>query len=181
MYFKRKHVVANASVKMTIQQAHEKLGHFGEDAARATSSVLGWRITRGRLVPCDACAAAKAKQKNVPRTSRNHEKASKEAGRIFLDNTTIKGPDKENTVTKPNWRIMVDKRANLKFTDFFATKDGMVEPTCVQLNKWNQAKFAVRWIRLDNPGENKKLQEMSESANWKLGFTFEYTVRDTPQ
>ena len=33
----------------------------------------------------------------------------------------------------------------------------------------------------DNAWENKKLQERAESSDWKLGPTFEYTARDTPQ
>jgi hypothetical protein len=42
--------------------------------------------------------------------------------------------------------------------------------------------LGVTHIRLDNAGENTKLQEQAESAAWKLGVQFEYTTpRDTPQ
>jgi hypothetical protein len=34
---------------------------------------------------------------------------------------------------------------------------------------------------LDDAGENKKLKTRSDSADWKLKITFEFTARDTPQ
>jgi hypothetical protein len=34
---------------------------------------------------------------------------------------------------------------------------------------------------LDNAGENKLLQQRSQSADWKLNIKFEFTVRDAPQ
>jgi hypothetical protein len=57
----------------------------------------------------------------------------------------------------------------------------MIEPACAQLQKWKQAGLGVTHIRLDNAGENTKLQERAESAAWKLAAQFEYTARDTPQ
>ena len=57
----------------------------------------------------------------------------------------------------------------------------MVEPTCVQLKKWEQANKKVDVIRLDNAGENKTLQKRSDSVKWQLGIKYEFTARDTPQ
>jgi hypothetical protein len=54
---------------MTIEQAHVRLGHSSEDVTRKTAKALNWILTKGTLKPCDACAAAKAKQKNVPKMS----------------------------------------------------------------------------------------------------------------
>jgi hypothetical protein len=34
---------------------------------------------------------------------------------------------------------------------------------------------------LDNAGENKLLQQRSQSADWKLNIKFEFTARDFPQ
>jgi len=108
------------------------------------------------LNACEACAAAKAKQKNVPKES-PHVPAKANNERIYLDIATIKAPSNVN-VTKPNWCIMVDERTQLKFSDFFPTKNGMVEPTCAKLMKWKQAGMPVQYIRLDNAGENKLLK-----------------------
>jgi hypothetical protein len=76
---------------------------------------------------------------------------------------------------------MVNERTGMKFSDFYETKDGMIEPTCVQWNHWKDAGLAVKFVHLDNAGENKKLKEHSESANWKLDIEYEFTAWDTPQ
>ncbi len=46
-----------------------------------------------------------------------------------MDITIVKGPKDRPKVIKPNWQIIVE-RTQLKFLDFFETKDDMVEPTC---------------------------------------------------
>ena len=109
-----------------------------------------------------------------------HIKASKTDPRIHLDISTIKDPDGAE-LTKSNWRILVDERTGMQFSDFFARKSDMIEPTCQKLYKWKQAGLGVKFIRLDNAGENKALQERADSADWKLNINWEYTARDTPQ
>jgi hypothetical protein len=76
---------------------------------------------------------------------------------------------------------MVDERTQLKFSDFFDTNNGMVEETCEQLHRWKQSGWGAKLIRLDNAGENKLLQQRSQSADWKLNITYKFTARDTPQ
>jgi hypothetical protein len=120
------------------------------------------------------------KQKNVPQISAG---VSAEEGNncVYLDIATVKRRENMPKVRKPNWRIMVDERTQLKFSNFFSTKNGMVEPTCEQLHRWKQSGIAVKYMRLDNAGENKLLQQMCESKDWKLGINFEFTARATPQ
>jgi hypothetical protein len=67
------------STKMSIKQTHEKLGHSAEDTTRKTAKQLGWTLSPGMLEPCDVCAAAKGKQKNVPK-NRDEEKTTKKEG-----------------------------------------------------------------------------------------------------
>jgi hypothetical protein len=70
----------------------------------------------------------------------------------------VKKPKDLPEEINPNWRIMVDERTQMKCLVFFANKNTMVEPTCVQLSKWKNADKTVKYIRMDNAGENKKLQ-----------------------
>ena len=49
------------------------------------------------------------------------------------------------------------------------------------MHRWKEAGKQVKFMRLDNAGENKMLQKRSDSADWKLNITFEFTARDTPQ
>ena len=56
---------------------------------------------------------------------------------VFLDVFTIKKPQSYNEVkkiNKPVWRLIVDDYSGLAFSEFYYTKDGMVEPTCEQFN-----------------------------------------------
>jgi hypothetical protein len=49
--------------QISIQQAHQCLGHMGEMNTRAVSNILGWQITRGSLTTCEDCAIGKGRQK----------------------------------------------------------------------------------------------------------------------
>jgi hypothetical protein len=134
MYFARETEISGATIDkdptITIEQAHVRLGHSSEDVTRKTANALNWILTKGTLKPCDACAAAKAKQKNVPKTSSMApSNTKKDESRIYLGIATINRPDKKQ-VFKKNWRIMVDEQTGTKFTDFYETKAGMIEPTC---------------------------------------------------
>lgn len=187
MYFKREGEVAGAmtdlsgkSKKMSVKEAHRKFGHSDEPSTRSTAAELNYELTRGTMKPCEACTVAKAKQKNIPKVS-DAEKGTKEERRIYLDISTIKAKKNGPKVTKPNWRIMVDEHSTMKFSDFYSTKDGMVEPTCATLNKWKQDGHGAKFIRLDDAGENKLLQKRADGKDWKLNVKFEFTGRNTPQ
>jgi hypothetical protein len=103
MYFKRGKEIAAAATdslprRMPIKKAHAVLGHSDEDSTRRTAAELGIEITRGLMRPCDACAAAKAKQKNVPKQQDDHVPATGTDLRIFLDIATIK-KNKERSIS----------------------------------------------------------------------------------
>jgi hypothetical protein len=185
MYFKREPEVAaattdNKPTRMGIMEARNKLGRSNEDSTCRMAAELGIQITQGKMKPCDVCAAAKAKQKNVPKDS-DHEPATGSDRRIFLDIATIKKTKKGPLVTKPNWQLMVDEQTRLKFSNLFQTKNGMVEPTCAQFHRWKQNGKAFSHVRMDGAGENKTLKMRSDSSDWKLNLKYEITARDTPQ
>jgi hypothetical protein len=54
-----------APVSMTIMQAHRWFGHTNKEATGKAASHLRIKITHGTLKVCEACARAKAKQKNI--------------------------------------------------------------------------------------------------------------------
>jgi hypothetical protein len=166
--------------RMSVKKAHDMLGHINEKAVRKTAIALGWELTRGTLGVCEPRTEAKAKQKHLPRHP-DAPPSTKDENCIYLDIATIKKTKKGPKVYKGNRRIMVEERTQLKFSDFFDTKNGMVEETCEQLHCWKESGRRAKIIRLDNAGENKLLQQRSQSADWKLNVNFEFTARDTPQ
>ena len=82
---------------MNIKQAHERLGHHNEVTTRKIAKGLGWHITRGSMLPCQACAEAKAKQKNIPEKDDEQKKL---AGILSLVDKKISSTEKELTQLK---------------------------------------------------------------------------------
>jgi GAG-pre-integrase domain len=52
------------SQKMTVMEAHYKLGHLGMQAVKNVADSLGWRLT-GKEAVCELCAEGKAWQRNI--------------------------------------------------------------------------------------------------------------------
>ena len=172
-------------VKMNIEQAHSLLGHINEDATRRTAHQLGWTLTRGSSKPCEYCAQAKAKQKNVNKRS-NHPKETKPGGRVYVDQTKVTVPLSDGTeakITRKYWTAMVDEATGKKWHWFGKTKKEMVEPICQFMNRMKAKGIPIRIIRMDPGGENERLKKRIESVEWQTlqPVDIEFTSRDTPQ
>lgn len=178
-------VMSNDVISMDYKAAHGKLGHLGEDATKAAAKHLGWTVT-GQVEKCESCEVAKAKQKSVPQET-TAKPLSLDERRVHLDIAPLKPrPAPEGkpayVVGKPFWRVIVDAKTQMKWSDFYATKRGMVEPTCVLFKEWKTIGKPVTHLRMDNAGENLALMERCKSAAWQLDIKeFELTARDTPQ
>ena len=80
--------------------------------------------------------------------SSDHVPAKENCGRIFLDISTIEiSKNIKVSVTKPRWRIMLDKRIGLNFSYLFQENYDMIETTCVQISKCRQGLQPVRLTR----------------------------------
>ena len=169
-------------ITKTIKKAHETLGHMDEEKTRAVARSLKWTITKGTMNSCENCAIGKAKSKDISLKDGPKEKAKEVNGRIYLDISSIRNPEKNGVQpTKPRWCIKVDERTGFKKSDFYETKDGMVEPTCEMFYQWKMDGKPVQVLRMDNAGENKKLHKALNSSRWKMYPEVEYTAKDTPK
>ena len=172
------------ALAMSATKLHQVLGHGNEHDDKLTAKQLGIQVKQGALAPCEPCSAAKAKQKAVNKVS-TRPKSTRPGEMLYLDISTIVPPQSirnEVKVKRNNWRLIVDAATNLSFSGFFDTKDGMVEPTCELLDKWQKAGMDIKVIRCDNASENKALEARMNSSDWKLSnIKMEYTARDTPQ
>ena len=136
MYFKRRSCAVQeeltngatdgGGLKLTIGQAHARLGHISEDAVRKIAGYLGWHLMRGKLTACEPCAVGKARQRNVGNHSSEPLVVVSDRRRVHLDISSIKKPENVSRVYKPHMRIIVIESMQLKFVHFFETKDGMV-------------------------------------------------------
>jgi hypothetical protein len=105
---------------MSVDEAHCKLGHMSIQATKAFANTLNWKLT-GTPQVCKACAEGKAKQKNVVARTKPSNDGD---GRIFLDISSVNNTEypEVEIIPKPYWRIIVDKRTQLKFSDFSPQK-----------------------------------------------------------
>ncbi|CAB9531653.1 unknown protein (Partial), partial [Seminavis robusta] len=165
--------------RMSIAKAHQLFGHSSEDITRKTAKALNIVLTRGTLAPCEACSRAKAKQKNVPKESDLQEQLTLDNDRLHLDQSTL--INKETGKVFKHWRLLVYACTGTKITNFYKSKNGMVEPTCEKLYQLQSRGFLPDVLRMDNAGENQTLEKRLKSKHWKIPIAVEYTARNTPQ
>ena len=75
-------LLLNTGVKVDINEAHQLLGHVGNDEMRKTAKAFGWTLT-GKLNVCESCCKAKGRQKNLP--GEEKDRAKKPGERLFID------------------------------------------------------------------------------------------------
>ncbi len=163
----------NELKSIDINEAHDKLGHIGERLIRKTLKHLNIEVY-GELKNCEGCRLAKAKQKNVSKTT--NVKATKFGERLFIDTS---GPFTETPGGSKYQFQVVDDFTRAGFIGFGKKKSDIGDwfnkkvlvPIC-------GAGYEIKYMRADNAGENKKyVQELSD----EFGITMEYTAPDTPQ
>ena len=56
-------------------------------------------------------------------------------------------------------RCLVDEYTGMRFIRWFPKKNAMVEPTAAQFYQWMSQGMNIKYVRCDNAGENKSLEE----------------------
>ena len=106
-------------VKMSVQQAHEKLGHINERAMKEIAKNLGWLLSDNQPLNCAGCAAGKAKQNSLKKMMFFDPDDEKDGYCAYLDNSTVKKNEQYPVPLNPNWRmIVVGTQLQLKFSHF---------------------------------------------------------------
>jgi hypothetical protein len=75
----------------------------------------------------------------------------------------------------------VIEQSNFKVSEFLYQKKDLPEATCNIIRTLQQDGVKVKFIRLDNAGENVSFSELENSKEWNLKLTFEFTGARTPQ
>ena len=163
-----------AGREININDLHQRLGHPSEESVRKTAKLLDLKVT-GKFTKCENCAISKARRKNLNKepVDRSVEKGN----RLFIDISSIKSTSFGG---KKFWLLALDDFSDYSFSFFLKSKDEL-SATVRALIKELKAKngIAVKTIRCDNAGENKKLEKDSKKDG--LGLNFEYTAPGMPQ
>ncbi len=118
--------IAKKILKVNIKHANECFDHMNEIATLKTAAQLGIELSWTGFATCESCAIGKAQQRNVPKESLE-EKATTFNGRVGHDLSKIKVPEGlDVTVNKPNWHIMDDQSSGFKQSNFFMTKNEII-------------------------------------------------------
>ena len=169
------HAVIEPGKSIPIWKFHQMTGHTGEPLLRPTAEDMGIKLT-GKLEPCEICAQAKIRQANVPK-KKEKQVPSRPGYRLFID---ISSFQHESMGGKRHWLIVVDKVSDCSHSFSLKRKSDQIEMIPIWIKEL-KAKYGIdiKYIRLDDSGENKSLQKECDKQN--LGIIFEFTAPGTPQ
>ena len=157
--------------KMTLQEAHELMGHPGIHALDRAAAIFGWELF-GKTLDCDACAQAKARQKPVQK--KTLRKANRPGERLFID---LSGPYRMSRGRNRYWALIVDDYTDRKFSIFGPEKTSFTTPIVDLLKRLKSKELPVRCIRMDNGTEWNALKNYCYCKNIEV----EMTAPSTPQ
>ena len=75
----------------------------------------------------------------------------------------------------------MEEETQTKLSRFLKVKSDLGNEMCEMLYKWKKRGMNVKYVRLDNAGENKSFEKLSNDKKWKLDSTFKYTGAGIPQ
>ena len=169
------HAAIEPGKSIPIWKFHQMTGHTGEHLMRTTADYMGIKLT-GKLEPCETCAQVKIRQANVPK-KKEKQVPSRPGYRLFIDISSFKH---ESMGGKRHWLIVVDEFSDCSHSFFLKRKSDQIELLPVWIKEL-KTKYGtdIKYIRLDNSGENRSLQNECDKQN--LGIIFEFTAPGTPQ
>ena len=169
------HAANEPGKSIPIWKFHQMTGHTGESLMKPTADYMGIKLT-GKLDPCETCAQAKIRQANIPK-KKEPQVPSRPGYRLYIDISSFKHESMEG---KRHWLIVVDEFSDCSYSFFLKRKSDQIELLPVWVKEL-KAKYGIdiKYVRLDNSGENRSIQ--NECAKQNLGIIFEFTAPGTPQ
>jgi hypothetical protein len=153
---------------------HGLLAHASNDSARKTAHLYGWKTT-GDPNACEDCDTAKARQKNLKKTTETKSNLAGE--RLMIDISSIKG---ESFGGSKYWLLILDDCTDQCWSKFLTAKSHTAKVLVPFIKEQkNKHDKTVKYIRCDNAGENKATN--TACAKKGLGIQFKYTAPVTPQ
>ena len=167
------HDCANVGVENSITKMHQKLGHPGMEAVKRTAKDLGIDL-QGEVDVCEDCALAESRRKNLNNYAIN--KSDVPGERIFTDTSWINTPSIRGS---RYWILTVDECTDMKWSHFVKNKSDLKDVVIHLIEELKDKNISVKFVRCDNAGENRSLE--NECIEKCMKLTFKYTPRDTPQ
>ena len=166
--------------KTTYEDLHQKLGHPHKQAVIDTAKYYGIKLPQQEVIPvCTDCALSKIRVKNFGHNDTSENEATMIGERIAIDISSI------NFVSYGGakfWLLIQDEFSNYLWSYFLSAKSELAGTVCTFIKTFQKDhKYKVKFIRLDNSGENKTLQKEINEVDEKLTIQFEFTAPYSPQ
>ena len=142
---------------------------------RPTANYMRLKLT-GKLAPCEVCAQAKIRQKNVPK-KKMKKLPTRPGYRVFIDICSFKQVSRGGN---RQWLIEVDEVSDCTHSFILNKKSDQIKMMLMWIRGLSKKhKIEIKRIRLENSVENRRLQKECDKDN--LGIIFEFTAPVTPQ
>ena len=173
--FDQAHAAMEPGKTIFISKFHQITGHTGENLLKPTANYMKLRLI-GRLPPCEVCAQAKIRQRNIPK-KKMKKLPTRPGYRVFMDIRSFKQVTRGGN---RHWLIVVDEFSDCTHSFFLKRKSDQTQIILIWIRGMSKKyNIEIMRIRLDNSGENRSLQKECEKAN--LRIIFEFTAPGTPQ
>ena len=173
--FDQAHAAMEPGKIIFISKFHEMTRHTGEHLLRPTANYMKLKLI-GRLPPCEVCAKAKIRQRNIAK-KKIRKLPTRPGYRVFMDIFSFKQVSRGGN---RHWLIVVDEFSDCTHSFFLKRKSDQIQIMLIWIRSLSKKhNIEIKRIRLDNIGENRSLQKECDKTN--LGITFEFTAPGTPQ
>ena len=171
--FVQAHAAMEPGKTILISRFFQITGHTGEHLLKPTANYMKLKLI-GRLPPCEVCAKAKIRQRNIPK-KKMKKLPTRPGYRVFMDICSFQQVSRGG-----NWLIVVDEFSDCTHSFFFKRKSDQIQIMPIWLRILSKKhNIEIKRIRLDKSGENRSLQKECDKSN--LGITFEFTAPGIPQ
>jgi hypothetical protein len=143
------------TIVVDYQALHERLGHANDKKVAATAKQLGIKYT-GQPHPCEHCAQAKLRIKNIPKVT-THIAAIDIGERIMFDISSVKVPSMDGNQF---WLFVMDEYSNYLWSYFFSHRiDLTVTITAFVKMLTHAFDKKIARFRCDNTWEKKLFKQ----------------------
>jgi hypothetical protein len=154
--------VVNAKNSINVNNLHKILGHCGEASTRLTGKALGYEVI-GTFDTCKACSIGKVKQKNINKQWKGGSSVPGE--RLSVDISSIQGVSFGGAKFLA---LVVDDFSGYCWSYFLRAKSELKERIVDLVKELKNVKF----LRLDDAGENFALEKLCKQQNVDVRFKF---------
>ena len=164
------HAAMEPGNTISIGKFHQITGHTGEHLLKPTANYMKLKLI-GRLPPCEVCAQAKIRQRNIPK-KKIKKLPTRPEYRVFMDICSFKQVSRGGN---RHWLIVVDEFSDYTHSFFLNNKSDQIKIMPMWIKGISKKyKIEIKRIRLDNSGENRSLQKEYHKQNLGIFLSSQY-------